>query len=66
MPYLRMAALQFSIAPDVAVALVVGCSNLHQVLANVASLETRIPGAFWPDLRSEGLIENDAAIPSEN
>lgn len=63
---LRTAALQFSIAPDVAVALVVGCSNLHQVLANVTSLETRIPGAFWSDLRSEGLIESDAAIPSEN
>ncbi len=60
---LRTAALQFSIAPDVAVALVVGCSNAQQVLADYTSLETRIPPAFWSDLRSEGLIENEAAVP---
>jgi D-threo-aldose 1-dehydrogenase len=63
---LRTAALQFSIAPDVAVALVVGCANPQQVLADYTSLETRIPHAFWLDLRSEGLIENDAAVPPEN
>ena len=50
---LRTAALQFSIAPDVAVALVVGCSNPQQVLADYTSLKTNIPHAFWSDLRSE-------------
>jgi len=54
---LRTAALQFSIAPDVAVALVVGCSNPQQVLADYTSLKTEIPEMFWSDLRSEGLIE---------
>ncbi len=63
---LRTAALQFSIAPDVAVALVVGCSNQQQVLADYTSLKARIPHAFWLDLRSEELIENDAAVPSED
>ncbi len=63
---LRTAALQFSIAPDVAAALVVGCSNLQQALADYTSLKTRIPDAFWSNLRSEGLIENDAAVPPEN
>lgn len=62
---LRTAALQFSIAPDVAVALVVGCSNPQQVLADYASLKTSIPNAFWSDLRSERLIEDDAAVPPE-
>ena len=62
---LRTAALRFSIAPDVAVALVVGCSNLQQVLADYTSLETNVPQAFWSDLRSECLIEKDAAVPSE-
>jgi D-threo-aldose 1-dehydrogenase len=62
---LRTAALQFSIAPDVAAALVVGCSNPQQVLADYTSLQTKIPDAFWSDLRSEGLIENDAAVPAE-
>jgi D-threo-aldose 1-dehydrogenase len=63
---LRTAALQFSIAPDVAVALVVGCANPLQVLADHTSLKTNIPHAFWSDLRSERLIENDATVPSEN
>lgn len=63
---LRTAALQFSVAPDVAVALVVGCANPQQVLADYTSLKTRIPDAFWLELRSEGLIENAAAIPAEN
>ena len=48
---LRTAALQFSKAPDVAVALVVGCANPQQVLADYTSLQTRIPQAFWQDLR---------------
>jgi D-threo-aldose 1-dehydrogenase len=62
---LRTAALQFSIAPDVVAALVVGCSDPQQVLADYTSLETGIPQAFWSDLRSEGLIESDAAVPAE-
>ena len=62
---LRTAALQFSIAPDVAVALVVGCSNPQQVLADYTSLKTSIPGAFWSDLRSDRLIEIDAVVPPE-
>jgi len=63
---LRTAALRFSIAPDVAAALVVGCANPLQVLADYTSLKTAIPGGFWSDLRSEGLIESDAAVPSES
>ncbi len=63
---LRTAALRFSSAPEVAVALVVGCANPQQVLADYTSLETRIPAAFWLDLRSEGLIESDAPVPAED
>ncbi len=63
---LRTAALQFSGAPDVAVALVVGCSSAQQVLADYTSLKTKIPQAFWSDLRSEGLIEKDAPVPQED
>jgi len=62
---LRTAALQFSMAPDVTVALAVGCSNAEQVLADYTSLQTGVPEAFWHDLKSEGLIDKDAAIPSE-
>jgi D-threo-aldose 1-dehydrogenase len=63
---LRTAALQFSISPDVVAALVVGCANPQQVLADYTSLETKVPQAFWADLRSERLIEDDAPAPSEN
>ncbi len=63
---LRTAALQFSNAPDVAIALVVGCANPQQVLADWTSLKTRIPRAFWSDLRTESLIENDAPVPPED
>jgi D-threo-aldose 1-dehydrogenase len=62
---LRTAALQFSISPDVAAALVVGCSSPQQALADYTSLKTRVPQAFWADLRSERLIEEDAPVPSE-
>jgi D-threo-aldose 1-dehydrogenase len=60
---LRTAALQFSSAPDVAAALVVGCSNPQQVLADYTSMSTKIPAEFWLELRAEGLIESDAPVP---
>jgi D-threo-aldose 1-dehydrogenase len=62
---LRTAALQFSIAPDVVSALVVGCGTPQQVLADYTSLKTRVPREFWSNLRSEDLIERDAAVPPE-
>jgi D-threo-aldose 1-dehydrogenase len=55
--------LQFSLAPDVAVALVVGCSNRQQVLDDFTATQTKIPAGFWSELRSEGLIESDAPVP---
>ena len=61
---LRTAALQFSSAPDVVVAVVVGCSNSQQALADYTSLSTKIPAAFWADLRAAGLIEREAPVPS--
>jgi len=61
---LRTAALQFSSVPDVVSALVVGCSTPQQALADYTSLKTNIPPAFWSDIRSEGLIEEDAPVPS--
>jgi D-threo-aldose 1-dehydrogenase len=61
---LRTAALQFSLAPDVAAALVVGVSSPQQALENFTSTQTKTPSAFWADLKNEGLIEADAAVPS--
>ena len=60
---LRTAALQFSAAPDVAVALVVGASNDGQIVADYNALQAKIPTEFWKALRDQGLIEQEAAHP---
>jgi D-threo-aldose 1-dehydrogenase len=61
---LRTAALQFSKSPDIAVAVLVGCSTPEEVLADYTSMQTGIPNAFWSDLRTERLIESDAPLPN--
>ena len=57
------AALQFSLAPDVVSALIVGTAKPDHVLANHAALRAKIPAAFWDTLRSEGILHPNAAIP---
>jgi len=60
---LRTAALQFSAAPDVAVALVVGASSEQQILEDYNSMHARIPVEFWRELKTSGLIDQAAAVP---
>jgi len=62
---LRTAALQFSAAPDVAAALVVGASTEHQILEDFTSMQTEIPAEFWAELKSQNLIEQNAPTPAE-
>jgi D-threo-aldose 1-dehydrogenase len=61
---LRTAALQFSSAPDVAVALVVGARSDRQIQEDYNSLQAKIPPEFWVDLKQQGLIEANAALPT--
>lgn len=61
---LRTAALHFSAAPDVATALIVGARSEEQVLANVTSMQTRIPPEFWAELKRQKLIEQSAPTPT--
>jgi hypothetical protein len=60
---LRTAALQFSAAPDVAVALVVGARSHQQISEDYNSLQAKIPSKFWTELKQQGLIESDASLP---
>jgi D-threo-aldose 1-dehydrogenase len=60
---LRTAALQFSAAPDVAVALVVGASSSQQITEDYNSMQAKIPAEFWQELKSSGLVAQSAAIP---
>jgi D-threo-aldose 1-dehydrogenase len=61
---LRTAALQFSAAPDVAAALVVGARSEDQILADFTSMHTKVPPDFWTELKAEHLIETDAPTPA--
>jgi D-threo-aldose 1-dehydrogenase len=61
---LRTAALQFSAAPDIAAALVVGASTEQQILADYTSMQTKVPAEFWADLKAKNLIEQDAPVPA--
>jgi D-threo-aldose 1-dehydrogenase len=61
---LRTAALQFSAAPDVASALLVGVSKEQQILEDYTSMHTKIPAEFWVELKHRGLIEQNAPTPA--
>lgn len=61
---LRIAAIQFSAAPDVAVALVVGAGSDRQIREDWNALQTKIPNEFWQELKSSGLVHPDAAVPA--
>jgi D-threo-aldose 1-dehydrogenase len=61
---LRTAALQFSVSPDVAAALIVGASSEQQILADYTSMQTKIPAEFWAELKAQKLIEPDAPTPA--
>src|ERR1700693_1135014 len=60
----RTAALQFSAAPDIAAALVVGASSEQQILADYTSMQTRVPAEFWAELKAGRLIEDNAPTPA--
>jgi D-threo-aldose 1-dehydrogenase len=60
---LRTAALQFSAAPDVAYALIVGAHTEAQALANASSMKDTVPPDFWAELKRQGLIEQNAPVP---
>jgi D-threo-aldose 1-dehydrogenase len=60
---LRTAALQFSAAPDVALALIVGAHTAEQALANATAMTATVPPAFWDELKRQGLVAADAPLP---
>jgi D-threo-aldose 1-dehydrogenase len=61
---LRTAALQFSAAPDVALALIVGAHTAEQALANATSMTATVPPAFWDELKRQNLIAAGAPVPN--
>jgi D-threo-aldose 1-dehydrogenase len=60
---LRTAAMQFSAAPDVASALVVGAASAAQIIADYSAMQATIPAEFWDELKARALIEEGAPTP---
>jgi len=62
---LQAAALQFPLAHPAAASIIPGAAKPEEITANVKSIDEDIPGQFWDDLKSEGLIVSDAPVPPQ-
>ncbi len=59
------AAIQFPLGHDRIAAIIPGAVRPDEVIANAKLMTTAIPAALWDDLKSEGLLERDAPVPSQ-
>lgn len=59
------AALQFPLGHSAVKSVIPGASTADEVRQNVKIFETPIPVALWSDLKSQGLIRQDALIPED-
>ena len=59
------AALQFPLGHPAVKSVIPGASSADEVRQNVEIFETPIPPALWSDLKSQGLIRQDAVTPQE-
>ncbi len=57
------AALQFPMAHPAVASVVTGMRSAAEVNANLAHCRTRIPEAFWDELKHERLIAGNAPVP---
>lgn len=61
----RTAAIQFCAAPEVVSAVIPGAHTAEQTKANAVSFfETKIPAAFWEELKAKKLIAENAPLPT--
>jgi D-threo-aldose 1-dehydrogenase len=56
------AALQFPLLHRSVVSVIPGGQSVEQVRANRAILDANIPPILWSELKSEGLMRDDAPI----
>ena len=61
---LKAAASQFALAHTVVTTIVPGTRQPDRVTENLQLLAEEIPADFWAELRSEGLIREDAPVPT--
>jgi D-threo-aldose 1-dehydrogenase len=61
---LQAAALQFPLAHPAVVSVIPGGASPEEVRSNVGFITEPIPVALWADLKSEGLIDPEAPVPT--
>ena len=61
---LPAAALQFLLAHPSVVSVIPGGVRAAEVVQNLASVQAAIPAGFWADLKSAGLIDAAAPVPT--
>jgi D-threo-aldose 1-dehydrogenase len=59
----KAAALQFCLAHPASAAVIPGASRPARIVEDHAALKTKVPDAFWRDLRMQGLVAADAPLP---
>jgi D-threo-aldose 1-dehydrogenase len=59
------AALQFPLGHPAVKSVIPGASTPDEVRQNVEIFQTSIPSALWSDLKTQGLIREDAPTPQE-
>ena len=60
---LKAAALQFPLAYPAVVSIIPGARTADEVEENFRMVEHFIPAEFWADLRSRGLLPEEAPVP---
>lgn len=61
---LAAAALQFPLAHKLVVSVIPGARSVDELKQNLAYLRFPIPAALWSDLRTQGLIDPAAPLPT--
>ena len=58
------AAFAFPLGHPAVVSMIPGGQTVAQTISNLAVSEARVPAALWDDLKAEGLLRQDAPVPS--
>ena len=61
---LKAAALQFVLAHPAVATAIPGAESVAELEQNIAMVEQEIPSALWTDMRSAGLIPDEAPTPA--
>ena len=61
---LAAAALQFPLGNDIVTSVIPGPRNKDELEQILAWFDAPIPAEFWTELKSEGLMDDSAPVPS--